>query len=260
MLHFLALNKYIGCFDEVRFTIAVDRLDNLKLIKTATEWILGLSHFGSKSIRVVKNTDLYEVETFRSEFLENYEKLDGMVFFAHNKGTTNIIKDGVFQMNVARWICAMYYYNFEFLSEVEGLFTGTVRASEVFYGTLLQYFSKERQCQVHAMPNNTSGLIYSGTFYWINMPKYKNCRTMGVIKNVEADSRFFAEEYPGMFLERYAYGCGITSHNDAILDAMRYNIYDLNEEEWGEVLDILGDGEGYAEFSNGIIKKLFDEQ
>lgn len=260
MIHFICLNNVINNFDEVRFVIAVDKLGNFDLIKNAMNWILGLNHFGEKKIRVTRNTDLYEVETFKTEFLERYEELDGMVFFAHNKGTTNINRDGIFQMNVARWICGMYYYNFEYLKEIEGLFTGTLRAPEVFYGTFLQNFSKERQCQVHAMPNNTSGLIYSGTFYWINMPKYKNCRKMGIIKDVEADSRFFAEEYPGMFFDRYAYGCGITSHNDAILDAITYNIYNLTEEQWGEVLEILGDAEGFASFSNEVLLKLFKDE
>ena len=257
VIHFLCLKDYIHIFDEAVFVIAMDDIKDTKSIEPALVWILKLGFSGKLTITTQENTDLYEVETFRNELLNKYNTLDGMVFFAHNKGTTNIIKNGELNMNIARWICGMYFYNMQFIDEVEGFFTGTLRAPEVFYGTFLQSFSKERQSIVHAMPNNISGLEYCGTFYWINMPKYKNCRVMGTIKDVEPDSRFFAEEYPGMFFDRYAYGCGMTSHNDAILDASKYNIYNLTEEDWDEVLDVLGDRDDFAQFSNGIIIQLF---
>ena len=257
IMHLLCLQQYVRIFDEAIFVISLDDIKNFKLIKEALMWIMKLGFNGKMTIKTQENTGLYEVETFKNEFLNNYEKLDGMVFFAHNKGTTNIMKDGEFNINVARWICGMYFYNLQFINEVEGFFTGTLRAPEVFYGTFLSSFSKERQSYVHAMPNNISGLEYCGTFYWINMPKYKNCRKMGTVKDVEADSRFFAEEYPGMFFDRYAYGCGMTSHNDALLDASVYNIYNLTEEDWNGVLNILGDRDEFAQFSNGIIIQLF---
>ena len=247
-VHYMCLKKYISIFDEVRFTIAVDDLSNSKLIVDGMHWIMSLGHTGKKSIRVVENTDLFEVDTFKHEFLDQYEHLDGYVFFGHNKGTTNMARDSVTMTSVFRWICGMYFYNLEFMDEVEGLFSGRMRAPEVFYGTFLTYFSKERQNIIHAMPNNLSGLEYSGTFYWINMPKYKNSRTMGIIKDVEPDSRFFAEEYPGMFFERYAYGCGMTSHNDAAFDAIEYYWYRLDEERWSQVYDTLGNREEFIKF------------
>lgn len=245
-LHHNCLEKYCDVFDDARFTIAVDDLTDYEVISSAIRWCSSIGFKGDLRYTVVKNTDLREVPTFDREILKNSDNLDGMVFFAHNKGSTNMVsKDGVGDMNIVKWVCSLYFYNLQFVDEVEGYFTGKLRAPEVFYGTMLMYFTKDRTNWVHAMPNNLSGLEYAGTFYWINMPKYRNCKKMGIIKDVEPDSRFFAEEYPGMFFERYAYGCGMTSHNDAILDAIQHNPYNCN---WDEIQDILGEKEEFNKF------------
>ncbi len=255
-VHWQCLKRYIDVFDEVRFTVSVDDLSNTTRIFEGIDWILSLGGNFRRNIRITRNTGLCEVETFKYEFLERYEKLDGMVFFAHNKGTTNMKNNNLDHNSVFKWVCGMYYFNFEFIDEVEGYFNGKLRAPEVFYGTFLTYFSKERQNFVHAMPNNLSGLEYSGTFYWINIPKYKNCRKMGIVKDVEADSRFFAEEYPGMFFDRYAYGCGMTSHKDAILDAMEYNLYFADDEKWEKIYEIMGEPDGFKSFIHDITETI----
>ena len=251
-VHYVCLTKYIEVFDDVRFTISVDDLSNTELISKGIEWVLSLGGSFERRFTVVKNTPLYEVETFKREFLDNYENLDGMVFFAHNKGTTNMYGGALDGNSIFNWVCGMYYFNFEFISEVEGYFDGTLRAPEVFYGTFLLYFSKERQCMVHAMPNNLSGLEYSGTFYWINIPKYKNCVTTGIVQKMEPDSRFFAEEYPGMFFDRYAYGAGMTSHKDVCLDAMVVDLYHMDEEQWENMYVIMGEYDGFKDFLTEI--------
>lgn len=255
-VHHACLRRYINIFDEARFTISVDNLSDVETIEKGMRWIMSLGHCGEKKISVVLNSDMYEVDTFKRDFLDQYEKLDGYVFFAHNKGTTNMKNGDLDHNGIFKWVCGMYFYNFAFFYEVDGFFSGKLRAPEVFYGTFLTHFSKERQSYVHAMPNNLSGLEYSGTFYWINMPKYKNSRKMGIIKDVEPDSRFFAEEYPGMFFERYAYGCGMTSHNDAIFSAIDYNLYRADDEKWEEIYKILGNGDKFKEFMNDIKEEI----
>lgn len=252
-LHRACLERYSHAFDEVRFTIAVDDLKNYKLISDAIGWVISIGFGCVSKFTVVQNGDLREVDTFDREILKNKENLDGAVFFGHNKGSTNIVKDGKVNMNVFFWICSMYFYNLEFVDEVEGFFTGKLRAPEVFYGAVLLHFTKERTNWVHAMPNNISGLEYAGTFYWINIPKWKNCLKMGIIKDVEADSRFFAEEYPGMFFERYAYGCGMTSHNDAIMEATEFNPY---FGDWEKMIGLMGDVEGFKTFVENNLKRL----
>lgn len=251
-VHKRCLQHYIGLFDEVRFTIAVDDLSNDALIKKGIEWIFDLGHTGKKDIRIVENGEYFEVGTFKSEILDSADKLDGAVFFAHNKASTNMVKDGTVNESILKWVIGMYFYNLEFVDEVEGFFTGKTRAPEVFYGAFLSYFTKERTSMVHAMPNNHSGLEYAGTFYWINMPKYRNSVKCGIIKTTEPDSRFFAEEFPGMFFERYAYGCGMTSHNDAIFDATEITFYNLSKRGWDYAISVLGDGDKFIEFINQI--------
>ena len=255
-VHYRCLSKYIGMFDEARFVISVDDFSDENTIKDGIEWVMSLPHKGEKTIKIRKNTKFFEVETFKSEFLDCYENIDGYVFFAHNKGTTNIKNNGD---NIFAWICCLYYYNLEFVNEVDGIFSGTMRAPDVFYGAMMMYFSKERQSVVHAMPNNLSGLEYSGTFYWINVPKYRNCVKMGVIKDVEPDSRFFAEEYPGMFFDRYAYGCGMASHNDALIDAMEFNPYYADGDSWKRTIGILGDEEGFYKFITEINSEIDED-
>ena len=150
-IHFVCLSKYINIFDEARFTISVDDLSNLDLISYGLQWILSLGGTFEKTINIRKNTDLFEVETFGKEFLNKSDEFDGMVFFGHNKGTTNFNNPQLNHESVFKWICGMYFYNFEFVDEVEGIFTGKLRAPDVFYGVFLEYFSKERQSLVHAI-------------------------------------------------------------------------------------------------------------
>lgn len=254
-VHFLCLSKYINLFDEARFTISVDDLSNSELIAYGLQFVSSLGSF-EKTINIRKNTDLYEVDTFDKEFLRRHDELDGMVFFAHNKGTTNFKNPELDHDSVFNWICGMYYYNFNFIDEVEGFFTGKLRAPEVFYGTFLEYFSKEKQSWVHAMPNNPSGLMYCGTFYWINVPLYENCIKMGVVKDVKAVNRFFAEEYPGMFFDRYAYGAGLTSHNDVCFNAIDTNLYHTDADAWEDLFAKMGDYEGIKNFISEIKKEL----
>lgn len=252
IIHYLCLKKYIDVFDEAKFTVSVDDLTDEETISYGIQWIMSLGGDFEKTISIRKNTDLYEVETFSREFLHNYENLDGMVFFGHNKGTNNFNNPVLNHESVFKWICGLYFYNLEFVEEAEGIFNGKLRAPDVFYGTFLHYFTKERQSWVHAMPNNLSGLEYCGTFYWINIPKYKNCITMGIVKEVEPDSRFFAEEYPGMFFDRYAYGAGLTSHNDFCVDARIVDLYQMNDEEWEKLGESLGDYNEFTAFINKI--------
>ena len=256
IIHYMCLKRYINVFDEAKFTVSVDDLTDEETISYGIQWIMSLGGNFEKTISIRKNTDLYEVETFSREFLHNYENLDGMVLFGHNKGTNNFKNPDLNHESVFRWICGLYFYNLEFVEEAEGIFNGKLRAPDVFYGTFLHYFTKERQSWVHAMPNNLSGLEYCGTFYWINIPKYKNCVTMGIVKEVEPDSRFFAEEYPGMFFDRYAYGSGLASHNDACSDARIVHLYQMGDEDWGKLGEVMGNYTEFTAFMNEIRKDI----
>lgn len=252
-IHQYCLSKYASIFDEMQFTIAIDDISNTDLIRRGIEWVLSVRGDAYIAIKTAENTLLCEVNTFNNEVLKKKDELDGAVFFAHNKGTTNIKNMNLSSASVFRWICGMYYYNFEFIDEVMDRFQGKTRAPECFYGTFLTYFTKEKTNWVHSMPNNLSGLEYAGTFYWMNMPKIRNSFKMGIIKDVEPDSRFFAEEYPGMFFDRYAFGCGMTSHNDSCFNAMEFNPYYVSVDEWETTItDILGEREGFLTFVNEV--------
>ena len=79
---------------------------------------------------------------------------------------------------------------------------------------------------------------------------------MGVVKEVEPDSRFFAEEYPGMFFDRYAYGSGLASHNDACVDARTVDIYQMGDEDWGKLGEVMGNYTEFTAFMNEIRKDI----
>ena len=254
IIHYFCLRKYINLFDEGIFTVAVDDLSDLNTISLGIDWIMSLGGVFEKRINIRKNTDLFEVDTFSKDFLNDYDHLDGMVFFAHNKGTTNFGNPDLNHDSVFKWICGLYYFNLEFADEAEGMFNGKLRAPDVFYGAFLSHFSKEKQSFVHVMPNNLSGLEYCGTFYWINIPKYKNCIATGIVYYMEPDSRFFAEEYPGTFFERYAYGAGMASHHNVCLDAIAFNLYQMDDRQWEELYHIMGEYDGFK----GFIKEIND--
>lgn len=156
-LHFKCLSRYSHIFDEAKIVISVDP-ENERFVNDVKKRFVECINCGSLEFKVQGNDSYYEGGTFKREVVDHLADLDGLLFFGHNKGVACLSTHGEYdEDSLAVWICAMYFYNLEFVDEVEKkLCVDTVRS---VYGTLLfhgDWF------------NNASHMFYSGTFYWLS--------------------------------------------------------------------------------------------
>ena len=239
-IHLYCLKKYINIFNKVKITLSVDDLSNHELIGYAYEWINSIGINCETHITVVKNNEMGETDTFEREVLNMNN--DGMVFFAHSKGVSRMI-DGKINSSVLYWILTLYYENLEYVSNIEKCFLDMPLKSSVFYGTLL--FGSE----LHEPLKRAFGKHYSGNFYWINMPKYKNWRKTGRIPDLRPDGRWFVETYPNMVCNYEMMGGGIETKGGIWFEMDNTSIYKITKDEWEEIYDMYGSSDGLSKLS-----------
>lgn len=239
-IHLHCLKKYINIFNKVKITLSVDDLSNHKLIGYAYEWINSIGINCETQITVVKNNEMGETDTFEREILNMNN--DGMVFFAHSKGVSRMI-DGKINSSVLYWILTLYYENLEYVSNIEKCFLDMPLKSSVFYGTLL--FGSE----IHEPLKRAFGKHYSGNFYWINMPKYKNWRKTGRIPDLRPDGRWFVEIYPNMVCNYEMMGGGIETKGGIWFEMDNTSIYKITKDEWAKIYDMYGSSDGLSKLS-----------
>lgn len=237
-IHQYCLCKYIHIFDKVKFTVSLDDLTRYDLIGFAYNWINSIGITCETQINVVKNNEMGETDTFEREILNLNN--DGMVFFAHSKGVSRLI-DGQINSSVLYWILTLYYENLEFVDDIEKCFLDMPLKTSIFYGTLL--FGSE----IHEPLKLAFGKHFSGNFYWINMPKYKNWREIGRIPDLRPDGRWFVEIYPNMVCNYEMMGGGIKTKNNVWFEMDNSNIYKFTKDEWADIFKTYGSYDGMVD-------------
>lgn len=222
-LNCLRILSYV--FDEAIIVIAHDNAleEDILGVKNWFSWAVSTKVL---TFKVVRNNAYYEGGTFKSEIIDNAKKLDGITFFAHNKGVSNVLDKNKSKEAIFSWICALYYYNLMSVDVVEKELCSDLR--NVFYGTYLMNAS---------YINNKHRLWYAGTFYWVNANRLvKTCDEIP-----EIFDREYAEWLPGELFD----GLFLRSHNNLILpdsDLYRNWLYYAknsarSEEEYKQFLE-----------------------
>jgi hypothetical protein len=263
-IHYECLKYYMHIFDEAIFQLNVDNLSDTKLINKGLNWISEISQNISFTVKVKKNTLPYEGKTLLEEIINKRHDMEGMVFFAHSKGSTRLDLDfkEIFQeemgtineMSLVCWIFALYFYSLNFIDEAEGLLYGRQRPSELFYGPLLTQLKDPSSSPMFRM--NKGNCFYQGTFFWINIEKFTNYMDRGVIKVPLMDDRYWAEMLPGAVGGRYLFGDGCSSHNDVAIND-EFNLYKMNKKEWELLTSILGDENEFWNFYQKLTENIF---
>jgi hypothetical protein len=242
-VHLICLKRYIGLFDKVKFTIAVDDLSRHDIIKNGYEFINSLEASCETHITVMKNGELGETETFKREILDMNN--DGMVFFAHSKGVGRII-DGKINSSVLLWVLLLYYQNLTNVETVEKNFLDMPLRQGVFYGGLLIGSIRNEPL------TRAFGMHYSGNFFWINMPKYKNWRTIGRIPVMEPDGRWFTEIYPGLVCNFEMMGGGMETYNKEWFEMEDVQTYKMSRNDWDYIFTVYDIKENMNDFIEEI--------
>ena len=258
-IHQECLKRFKHIFDKALFVITVNDLTNSASIENAIKWVMDIQFGKEFDIKIEKNDPLCESKTFNDYVLEN-NNLNGLVFFAHNKGSNNfdspnpnINKDSVFM-----WICGLYYYNLTFMDEVNGALCGKQFYPECMYGAFL-------------MENDTddsrmflSPYHYAGNFYWINIEYYRQLISLNKIKPVKATNPMFSEMFPGYLFSAQP-GGGLKTHNDIVLLMSQWDgaLYTMERNEWEGLSDFYDGNQDFTHFaidvSFEILPNLYDK-
>ena len=184
MIHLKCLKKYINNFDEAVFVVTYNEGDE-ELAAKAREEIVKLGFRGDLTLKTRQNTAFREAETFKNEVVDPY--FDGLIFFAHTKGTTNVNFSNVDISNVYHWVLGMYFIN---LNSFEQVCSNIIKYSAFAHGYLP--LQSESDC-----PYSKYHWAFMGTFQWINIPLLKEYVRNNEIELPSLSSRFYAETFLG---------------------------------------------------------------
>lgn len=175
-IHLNCLCQFSHIFDEVIFVVSVDDISNYDLIRSFELTILDIGFTPKISFKIVENTYLREAKIFYDLIATKLDEYDGLTFFGHNKGSTNL---NVYELEqVSTWITALYYFSLSDMSEVVNSLT---EGRELSYGPLLNFIKGEdinvteegveprkKFIEKSRVFLGEYKYFYMGTFFWIN--------------------------------------------------------------------------------------------
>lgn len=191
-LHFRLLERYINKFDEVIFCIIVDDKENKSLIKKLQLKIINM-YPGNITFKIYDNTNYRETYVFYHEIATKMDTLDGLTFFGHNKGISDV--DPI--ETIEEWVASMYYFNLEHELPCKGLngflFYGALKSADIniYFHNIDVLGTKYKWC-------------YCGTFYWGKYQDvYKALKRKGE-EIPQLTNRWYDEMFPGeLFPQNY---------------------------------------------------------
>lgn len=189
--HLRCLSKYAYIFDELVFVISLDDINDTALIRSVEHQLLELHTRGRISFKIHQNDKTCEGDTMHTEVVQKLGD-DVLVFFAHNKGCTNITNQhnevatsGIDRNVVYAWVYALYYFALEYSDVIDTLLIGK---SAYCYGALLTS-TNDSVTKYH--------WYYSGAFFWINSPSLYDYIKRSNIELPHCSHRAYAEEFLG---------------------------------------------------------------
>lgn len=265
IIHKECLKHYIHVFEKIIFYISIeDYVDNL-IITDAVSWVNDICKGKEHVIKIRKATTLCESECFKEEIINNIDShKDEFIFLGHSKNVTRLHKDlslisksgyngcDVIPQSIIKWAVANYFYNLNFIDEMERKLNGCPLPTELFYGSFLT--SPNISFYENKFSNNIGNCMYLGSFYWINANGFKNYIKKYPNSLPEVNDRYFFENFPGVIGGYGQYGNGCASHNNVVITD-DFDLYKMNEEEWEYLIHILGDKEEFWWFYNEIMFK-----
>ena len=203
-IHDFCLRRYLKFFDDVVFVISIDNdIEDAEIYKIKDMVLSSCKSSANITLQVVENKPFYrEAETFFREIVDKKEEYEGIIFFGHNKGTTNAYDENIFT-----WITCLYFFNLEPIDEVENTFYKS--AALAYGGPTLNYKDYENAPVLSKYHFHFS----VGTFFWVNIKRLKHICSLkgikipGLVDRWSAENfisdLFDIEEYGGTLLDTY---------------------------------------------------------
>ena len=240
-LHLSCLRKYSSVFNKAVFVIAVDDLNDTKLIKETKKAIVENVNINNISFYVIINDRLCETNAFKKHVLDYNPEYNEVLFFAHTKGLRIINDYPAWTEYYIDWILCLYFYSLNFDFEMETkLFGGLGGNNSAFFGSIM------------AMDNSNinKGLYYPGTFYWVNINKIKNDEMNGIITIPNFCYRSSVEDFPKIYNKTEIRN---TSHDNKFMNEAPY-YYDA--VDYYNLIGFYGNKEEYYKFKSEIMSEI----
>jgi len=245
-IHFANLSKYYKIFDAatIYFSLKEINEDNMDIVRYLAKKIIDCGFINDVEIKIRKNTEIREVDCFKEEVISRIENnVPELVFFTHTKGISNVLNESLF-----KWICGMYYFNLNFIDEVNCFLVSkpiydTAHRSGIFYGF---------PCLVSNIKNYiTSQVFYPGTIYWVNCSKaaqYNRYFEIEPKNKYIYSTRCFAEEFPG------DYFMGVVCQSHFMQNKEEFSLYEDFDKQMESIYsnNSYADKEGFDSYCNEI--------
>ena len=210
-LHLSLISKYIHRFDEVVFCLIVNDDIKTEVIQEFQKIVINMAR-KDVVFKIYENTNYRESYVLYNEIASQLDKLDGLTFFAHNKG----ISDGFGRENVKTWIAALYFYSFEVNLPLDNM------SGPMVYGPLKSRGCNHKYCSA---AQNIHNWTYCGTFFWIKAQQISDYMERNSIKLPRLTNRWYSE----MFLGNIMPQSEAWSHDDIFMEGIDIEGYKINE-------------------------------
>lgn len=236
-MHFECLKRYSHIFDASIFSICFEDDDMSRAIEVEKD-IMDCGF--TKDVRFIleENHPLTESIAIKKYILDKLEDFDGLIFFGHTKGVTNVKTYSWDIESKLKWIYCLYFYCLEFMDDVITNLIYSYPYISTFYGPLK---STTDDCKT---------FYYPGTFYWINPKNLLNDINDGLVSIPKLGNRAFGENLPQI------YKTTNTCHAVACHNQNWMHWYDLYNGDMDAVVKFFGDEELFYEKYNEIKKNI----
>lgn len=252
------LREYAHIFDEAVIYLSLDDVNDIETIKKVEHLFLDLGFNGNITFKIHQNDSYRESAIVKSEIADKLYETEGLIFFGHGKGFTNLDR-GYDKISMLHWIVGNYYLSLEFAQEGVDLITGM--NTFCTYGSFPLVLHREQPYANDLLGKSELYLgrikynwCFSGTFFWLNPGKLYDHLAIFHQEIPRIFDRYYSEKFLGNVM---SYECNATGHNLIYLWPNN-NMYDDGVAE-DCIRFILHDEESmrkYYDFFNNILERV----
>lgn len=237
-LHLYCLRHYAHVFDEMLFVLSLDDTNDIDLIRKWENVLMGLHTKGTISFEIMKNNTFRETDAFKRHIADRLGE-DDLVFFGHGKGLTNMERYD--KDNIMKWVVGMYFYNLNFMDEVENELIANKYMS---YGAFLSKCGNDDHI-------NKFRWFYCGTFMWINSKALYNFVKGNGIELPKYSDRYYDEEFLGNIYDIWPQATASSHNHMYLLDAFKFY-----HETDNYISGLYNDRSDFDEFYNKVKSEM----
>ena len=170
-IHFECLKFYSYIFDEIKITLLIDDVNDVNTIASVEKLFLDIFKQKEITFKVLENNIFREASVFYNEIASKIGKIDGLVFFAHNKGITNVT-----------------------LGYGEEVVKKLTDERYIAYGSLPDFVNAEENSTPY-LDMGKGNFMYTGTFFWLNAGTLNNYLSKSNTQIPQFTDRWYAENF-----------------------------------------------------------------